>query len=63
MTEAKKRKLHSAEFKAKVSLEASCSRKRTIYPVNGIAALTDMTLCPHFAHCCRMGLLRLLIVV
>lgn len=33
MTEAKKRKLHSAEFKAKVRLEASRSRTRATDPV------------------------------
>ena len=34
MTEAKKRKLHSAEFKAKAGLEASRSRTRATDPVD-----------------------------
>lgn len=33
MTEAKKRKLHSAEFRAKVALESSLSRTCATHPV------------------------------
>lgn len=50
MTEAKKRKLHSAEFKTKVGLEASRSRTHATDPVSGIAALTAMTLRPLFTY-------------
>lgn len=43
MKEAKKQKLHSVRFNAKVGLETSHSRARATEHVSGKAALTDMT--------------------